>query len=93
MENGYVTEVGPDGLIVARPVRVRPRLSLRPLIYCLAAFLIFKGLLLAELGSRVYGERVDRLRDGTAVEKVGAWVMQVDPVSRWIASQVAPHLP
>ncbi len=93
MERGYVTEVGPDGLIMAKPVRARSSLSLRPLVYCIAGLLLFKGLLLAQLGTSVYVERVDRLQKGTAVEQAGAWVMQVDPVSKWIADRIAPHLP
>ncbi|MFC6688374.1 hypothetical protein [Jhaorihella thermophila] len=93
MERGYVTEVGPDGLIVAKPVRARSSFSLRPLVYCIAGLLLFKGLLLAQLGTSVYVERVDRLKTGTAVEQAGAWVMQVDPASKWIADRVAPYLP
>lgn len=93
MENGYSAYVRPDGLIVAKPRRSRSRLSLKPVIFCLAGLVLFKGILLAQLGSAVYLERVASLQGGTVVEQAGAWVMQVDPASEWIAGQIKNLLP
>lgn len=93
MDRGYSTYVRPDGLIVARPRAARPRLWLRPVIFGLAGFLMFKSFLIAGLGAQVYAERVDRLEAGTVVEQAGAWAMQPDRLSQYIAGFIAPYLP
>lgn len=93
MQNGYATLVRPDGLIVAKPRRTGSPLSFRPLIYCLAGLLLFKGILMAQLGPGVYLDRLERLQAGTAVEQAGAWVMQPDRASEWISGQIKALLP
>lgn len=92
MSRGYVTRMRPDGLIVVKPRRVQSRVPGRSVLLFLAAFLVFKGFLLAHLGSETYGERIARLNDGSMIEKVGAFVMQVDPVSQLIAQKLWPLL-
>ena len=48
--------------------------------------------LLAWLGPDTYGDRVADLAAGTPVEQAGAWVMQSDPASRFVADQIKPLL-
>ena len=91
--NGIVHKVGPDGLISAYPRRRLPRFPLRGLVILFFAALTFKGVLLASLGSGVYQQRVDLLAGGSFVEKAGAWVMQIDPATEFVARTVAPLLP
>ena len=92
MANGYTTYMRSDGLVVARPVRRGPRIPLRLIVYIVVALVGFKGFLLAALGPVTYGERVARLAEGTMVEQAGAFVMQADPASTWIATRLGPVL-
>ena len=90
MSNGVVRSVNSDGLIVARPRAYRPRFPLKGLLVVLAIGFLFKGFLFAYLGEEGYGERVAVLQSGTAIEQAGAWVMQIDPVTRFLAALMGP---
>lgn len=92
MAKGYTTYIRPDGLVVARPVRRGPRVPLRLIVYVAVALICFKGFLLATLGPVTYDERVTGLSEGTLIEKGGAWIMQSDPASEWIAAKIGPIL-
>lgn len=93
MARGYETCMRPDGLIVAKPNGSRPRLPIKPLIFLAACFVLFKAFLMTQLGPVVYAERVERLAAGTVVEQAGAWAMQSDPASEWVARQISSGLP
>ena len=89
MSRGYVQLVERDGLLV--PVSRRPArrgFPFRGLLLILGGFLIFKAILLTHLGPITYGERVEKLAGGTALEQAGAWVMRADPITLWITQQV-----
>ncbi len=90
MARGYDAKVGRDGLIVFRPKRPKPRLPLRGLILLVAAFIGFKVLVLMQIGDLAYQTRIDAMMSGSKAEKVGAYVLQIDPVTRTIADQLAP---
>jgi hypothetical protein len=90
LARGYEAKVRPDGLIVFRPKRRRVNLPLRGLAMTLAAFIGFKVVVLMHLGDLSYQARIDALAAGSAAEKAGAWIMQIDPVTRTIAGQIAP---
>ncbi|EBA18503.1 hypothetical protein RSK20926_12309 [Roseobacter sp. SK209-2-6] len=92
MASGYSARVQKDGLIVVEPRRIRSRFSGRFVVLFLVAFLGFKAFLMAALGLDSYEERVARLATGTGVERAGAFVMQVDPISRWGAEKIGPIL-
>lgn len=87
LSKGYVTSINQDGLIIARPRRRVTATPLRGIFFALAILLAFKGFVYSQIGSSVYAERVDVLRGGTIVEQVGAYAMQADPVTKWIATQ------
>ena len=70
-----------------RPKEGKP-LPLRAVAMVLAGGLLFKGALLAQIGPETYAQRVSDLARGNAIEKVGAWVMQADAPTQWIAAQV-----
>ncbi|MEX0316628.1 MULTISPECIES: hypothetical protein [unclassified Ruegeria] len=93
MTRGYRAQMRADGLVVMKPRRVRSAAPLRVMVLSLVAFFLFKGFLLATLGATSYDQRVERLNEGTSVEKAGAWVMQADPLSALIAEQIGPFLP
>jgi hypothetical protein len=92
LAGGFVTQVQSDGLVVIRPKRLRASFPLRPVLLFIAAFFLFKGFLLAQLGEVTYDDRVAKLRDGTAVEQVGALLMQKDPVAEFTASYMVKIL-
>ena len=89
---GYSTHVQSDGLIVMRPQKIRSRVSGKIILLILAFFLVFIAFLMCVHGFDSYDERVARLTTGNAVERVGAFVMQSDPVSVWAATQMGPIL-
>lgn len=92
MSAGYDAKLRSDGLIVITPRRAKRRQFLMPVLIFVLGFMLFKGFLLMSLGPDSYDERVARLQEGTSVEQVGAFVMQADPVSEVIATQMGSVL-
>ena len=92
MSRGYTTRMLPDGLIIAKPKRTQVRISGRSILLFVLAFIAFKGFLVPNLGVMGYEERLDRLNNGTLVEKAGAFVMQIDPLTQFAAEQIGPIL-
>lgn len=88
MARGYVTVVNSDGLVVARPRRTQLRFPWKMLAVAALALFVFKGFVYANLGQASYSERVTLLQAGTPAEQFGAWVMQADPLTLWIAQQI-----
>ncbi|WP_278921367.1 hypothetical protein [Pseudophaeobacter profundi] len=89
---GYTARVQSDGLIIVEPRRLRSRVSGRVFLLILTGFLIFKAFLMAAVGFASYDERVNKLASGTMIEKLGAVLMQADPVSTWGAQKMGPIL-
>ena len=85
----YVTH---DGHVVVQQDRPVRRRALRTLLYCVVALLAFKTLVLAFSGTVAYQERIDGLRDGAMVEQAGAFLMQIDPISSFLADKLAPYV-
>jgi len=90
LSRGYVTRIQADGLIVARPRRTSARLPRKAVFLFLLAFFGFKAFLVANLGPQAYDDRLARLQAGTVVEKGGAFVMQADPLTMYLAQQIGP---
>lgn len=88
MSRGYRATMRKDGLVVMRPQRVRSAVSAKVLLFCALGFFAFKAFLLSSLGPTGYQYRIDSLNAGTPVEQAGAWIMQVDPVSEFLAVQL-----
>ena len=89
MAQGYVHRITSDGLVVARPVRRSRNISWTGFLILLCTLVVFKAVLFTSLGPSEYADRVDSLRIGTVIEKVGAWVMQPEPVTGWISKQIS----
>lgn len=92
MARGYTTQMRPDGLIVAQPRRRQVRISGRAVFLFLLAFIGFKAFLVANLGLLTYEDRLGRLNAGTKIEQAGAFVMQADPLTMFVASKIGPVL-
>lgn len=90
MGRGYVMQLMPDGLVVAEPIRVRVKLPYRLATLLIVSLFVFKGFLLASLGTQTYQDRLVALNEGTIVEQAGAWIMQPDRISTFIADRITP---
>lgn len=67
----------------------RRRLSiLRPLALILGATLLFKAAIFGQLGQQTYEARIALLTEGSALDRIGAWVMTVDPITQKIGEQI-----
>ena len=93
MANGVVHSINADGLIVARPRIYKPRFPLKGLLMLVAVGFLFKGFLFAYLGADTYMGRVAALQEGAAMERAGAWIMQTDPATTFIADQIRLFMP
>lgn len=91
MGNGYTTKVGRDGLIIVKPKRrIHTGFPFKGLLALVLGFFVFKAFMLASLSEITYSERVEKLQQGTHVEQAGAYLMQIDPVTRGIAGFLEP---
>lgn len=90
LARGYDCKVGRDGLIVFRAKRRKVSFPYRGLVLLLLAFVGFKALVMAQIGDAAYLARIDALHQGPLFERVGAFVMQPDPVSTWISGTLLP---
>lgn len=89
LADGYVSSVSTDGLVVAVPRSRRMRVPFAGLALLALGIIGFKGIVHSQLGPTAYEARIDRLAQGSQVEKVGAWVMQADPLTLWVSEQAA----
>lgn len=72
-----------------RPPRKR-RSVLWPVLFLLAIGMLMKGAIYFATGPQLYNSRVTELRASTGVvEQVGGFVMQLDPVTQWLAGEIA----
>ncbi|MEP4247256.1 hypothetical protein [Tateyamaria sp.] len=93
MTYGYKSSMRHDGLIVVKPKRrVFWGYPFKMLLALFVGFFVFKGLMLASLGDITYNERVAKLHQGSAVERGGAWVMQIDPATKFLSGFIAPYI-
>ena len=81
-----------DGLIVVKPQRPPLRFPYKLVLGAGAMVILFKAATISSLGTEPYNDRVSNLANGTAAEKVGAMVMQIDPVSATLADWIKPYL-
>lgn len=65
---------------------------IRPLLILFITLVVLKTLIFIHLGPSTYQARVAELRAGTGVESVGATLMQADPLTSYLATQVTSVL-
>lgn len=70
-----------------RPVR-KQRPLLRVLIFAFVCVFGLKGAILYKIGPDSFNDRITRLQTGKEFDKLGAWMMQADPVTVWVAAQI-----
>ena len=93
MSHGVVTTLREDRLIVVQPARRTVPFPFKFLLIMFTALFLFKAFLLAWLKRDTYGNRIADLAAGTFAEQAGAWVMQIEPASQFLAHQIKPYLP
>ncbi|MDD9728366.1 hypothetical protein PVW46_00440 [Mameliella sp. AT18] len=90
MSQGYVTRMNRNGVIEQVPQSRMSGFGLHLVLRLAVAVMLFKMVALAWLGDAIYTGHVERLSQGVFYEKAGAWILQVDPVTRMLADFLAP---
>lgn len=65
-------------------------IPIRPFLYVLIAVIGFKAVLLASMGSADYLARVEALEAGGMLERAGAFMMRIDPLTGTVSELLAP---
>ena len=92
LSHGYETRIRRDGLLIVTPKRQSRGVSLTAIVTFLGLFLLMKAVLVAQIGLQGYEDRVFLLQSGTPAERIGALIMQADPVTRYLAEIIRPLL-
>lgn len=77
-----------DGYFILRGAGRRRGLPWHGLAVIVFSFFAIKGLMMSQLGPDFYAQDIARLGGGNVAEKVAAWTMRPDPLSRWVAAQI-----
>ncbi|MHA6347248.1 hypothetical protein [Roseivivax sp. CAU 1761] len=85
LAQGYVTRLGRNGVIEHHPKRDYTGHAAMPLMILTVTFVALKTMLLTGLGAEAYEGHLATLSDGGAVERMGAWLMQHDPLTGFLA--------
>ncbi len=85
MAKGYVTKLDKNGVFVQVPDKKAGAFGLRMMFLSALVFMGFKAMLLTGLGTEAYQGHVDTLNQASSYEQVGAWFMQIDPITAKIA--------
>jgi hypothetical protein len=74
-----------DFRVEARPRRLG---ILGPAALVLGTVVLIKAAILVNIGDAAYAERVARLSSGTTADRVGAYVLQADPLTVYAAALI-----
>lgn len=90
IERAHANGFGHEALgTLGRSLHIRPRKKgvplLRGSVFLMAALIGMKATIYGGLGEEAYLSRLALLKQGTALERTGAWLMTPDPVSEWLA--------
>lgn len=92
MAQGFTTKMDRSGLIVQVPDNKLSGFGLRLIFRLVLFFMALKVLTLAWLGQEAYLDHLTTLSQGSAYEKAGAWIMQIDPVTGTLVDLISPLL-
>ena len=71
----------------------RIKIPVLPLVFVLFAAVGLKATILHFVGAADYQTRVERLNAGQGFDRLGGWLMQVDPVTGFVAGKIAEYAP
>ncbi len=63
----------------------RRRSLWRPMLMAAISFLCIKAITLSIIGASAYQVRIDALHQGNTAQRVGGFVMQMDPATVWLS--------
>lgn len=66
----------------------RRRIRLMPLVFVALAAVGLKATILYSVGATVYETRVATLEAGQGFDRLGGWLMRVDPVTAFVAEKI-----
>lgn len=90
MAQGYVTKLDPaKGVMVQQPDSKSGGLAFRVFLSLVFAAFMFKGFVLAWLGQDKYLAELAKLEAGTGQDQIGAWLMQIDPITAQLGQFLA----
>ena len=88
LSRGYVTKLGKNGVIAHQPIgQFRDVVSFKALLLPVGIFVFLKACMVTVLGEEAYAAQVEALRNGGFGEQLGAFVMQMDPLT-WPIAQL-----
>ncbi len=67
----------------------RRRVRVLPLVFVAFAAFGLKATILHHVGAGEYQARVERLQAGAGFDRLGGWLMQVDPMTAFVAGKIA----
>ena len=68
--------------------KARRRISVMPLVFVALAAFGLKATILHSVGAEAYQARVAALSAGQGFDRLGGWLMQVDPVTGFVAEKI-----
>lgn len=72
--------------------RTRLRVPVMPLVFVAAAAFGLKATIYHFVGAADYQARVEALQAGEGFDRLGGWLMQVDPLTAFVAAKMAGYL-
>ncbi len=60
---------------------------LGPVLLVLMTIVAIKSAVLARIGDDTYAQRIAVLSQGDTADRIGAWVLQADPLTQYLAQQ------
>lgn len=67
----------------------RRRSFLGPVLFAIAAAFLLKAAIFYTVGPVNYADRLARLQAGEGFDRLGAWLMQVEPVTEFLSDKIA----
>ncbi len=68
--------------------KTRRRIRVMPLVFVALAVVGLKATILHSVGADVYESRVAALEAGQGFDRLGGWLMRVDPVTAFVAEKI-----
>lgn len=76
----------------ARQTR-RPFPIIRPLLVVVLCVIALKAVIHYNIGDETYRDRVVELQSGEGFDRLGGYLMAVDPVTLWLSQQISQRMP
>jgi len=90
--SSVVLSFNQDGLELARVKTGRRWLPIWHIIFFIYVAMLIRLVVMADMGPSGYNQRIEQLKGGNAIERAAAVVMEMDPVSRALATQIRSGL-